>query len=64
MKNTLSVTRGEVGEVNGGGEEGGRVFRNNYKGHMDKSKGGCIQGREVGMAGDGGVVGVNADNCA
>ena len=34
---------------------GGRVFRNNYKGHMDKTKGGLWQhGREVGMAGVGG----------
>ena len=34
---------------------GGRVFRNNYKGHMDKTKGrGSKQGREVGLAGVGG----------
>ena len=32
----------------------GRVFRNNYKGHMDKTKGSWKQGREVGMAGVGG----------
>ena len=32
----------------------GRVFRNNYKGHMDKTKVGWNQGREVGMAGVGG----------
>ena len=32
---------------------GGRVFRNNSKGHMDKTKGGWEQGREVGMAGVG-----------
>ena len=40
---------------------GGRVFIKNYKGHMDKTKGGWKQGREVGLA----VVvgGVNADNC-
>ena len=41
----------------------GRVFRNNYKGHMDKTKG-EVEGREVGWAG---VVGewweVNAENC-
>ena len=37
--------------------KGGRVFRNNYKGHMDKIKGGGDQGREVGMAGVGGIVG-------
>ena len=36
--------------------KGGSVFRNNYKGHMDKTKEGCNQGREVGMAGVGGVV--------
>ena len=30
---------------------GGRVFRNNYKRHMDKTKGGAgKQGREVGLA--------------
>ena len=34
--------------------EAGRVFRNNYKGHMDKTKVGWKQGREVGMAGVGG----------
>ena len=34
------------------GGKGGRVFRNNYKGHKDKTKGwGWNQGREVGMAG-------------
>ena len=45
------------------GVKGGRVFRNNYKGHMDKTKVGWKEGREVGMAGVGEVVGVNADNC-
>ena len=31
--------------------KGESVFRNNYKGHMDKTKGsGWNQGREVGMA--------------
>ena len=29
----------------------GRVFRNNYKGHMVKTKGGWKQEREVGLAG-------------
>ena len=29
---------------------GGRVFRNNYKGHMDKTNRGWNQGRELGMA--------------
>ena len=38
------------------GGKRGRVFRNNYKGHMDKNKGRWKQGREVGMAGVGGVV--------
>ena len=33
---------------------GERVFRNNYKGHMDKTKGAWDQRREVGMAGVGG----------
>ena len=33
-----------------GGKEG-RVFRNNYRGHMDKTKVGWDQGKEVGMAG-------------
>ena len=33
------------------GENEGRDFRNNYKGHMDKIKGGWSQGREVGMPG-------------
>ena len=32
----------------------GRVFRNNYKGHMDKTKGGWNQRREVGVGGVGG----------
>ena len=32
----------------------GRVFRNNYEGHMDKTKEGWKQGREVGVAGVGG----------
>ena len=36
---------------------GRRVFRNNYKGHMDKTKWGWNQGREVGMAGIGEEVG-------
>ena len=31
--------------------KGGRVFRNNYKGHMYKTKGSWNQGREVQMAG-------------
>ena len=32
----------------------GRVFRNNYKGLMDKTKRGWNQGRKGGMAGVGG----------
>ena len=36
-----------------GGKEG-RDFRNNYKGHMDKTKEWWNQGREVGRAGVGG----------
>ena len=32
---------------------GERVFRSNYKGHMNKTKGGWNQGWEVGMAGVG-----------
>ena len=39
-----------------GGKWGG-VFRNNYKGHMDKTKGEWDQGKELGMAGVGAVVG-------
>ena len=34
--------------------KGGRVFRNKYKGHMDKTKMGGDQGRDMGMAGVGG----------
>ena len=47
IKNNLTATRGEVGGDNGG--EGGRVFRNSYKGHMDKTKeeGGSKGGRWV-----------------
>ena len=38
-------------ERDNGRVEGGRVFRKNYKGHMDKTKGGWKQGREVGWLG-------------
>ena len=41
-----------------------RVFRKNYKGHMDKTKVGWKQGREVGMAAGRGWGRVNADNCS
>ena len=34
------------------GGKRGRVFRNNYKGHMDKTKGGGIR-RKMGMTGVG-----------
>ena len=44
--------------------KGRRVFRNNYKGHMDKTKGGWDRRGEVGMAGVGGKRWrENADNC-
>ena len=33
------------------GRKWGRVFRNYYKGHMDKTKEVWNQGRELGMAG-------------
>ena len=36
------------------GGNGGKVFRNIYKGHRDKTKGGWDRGWEVGMAGVGG----------
>ena len=40
-----------------GGGGGRRVFRNNYKGHMDNTKEGWNQGSELGMARVGGVLG-------
>ena len=43
---------------------GRRVFRNCYKGHMDKTKGeGRSRGRREVWLGWGGVAGGNADNC-
>ena len=49
IKNKLTITRGELG-----GDNGRKVFRNNYKGQMDKTKGkGWKQGREVDLAGGG-----------
>ena len=39
------------------GEEGRRVFRNIYKGHMDKTKGGGSKGRRWVWLGWGQVVG-------
>ena len=46
VKNNLTISRGE-----GEGVVGRRVFRNHYKGHMDKTKGegGCKGGRWVWM---------------
>ena len=38
---------------------GGKVFRNNYKGHMDKTKAGRIKGGKWGWLG----WGENKDNC-
>ena len=35
------------------GEKKGSIFRDNYKGHMDKTNGGQDHGWEVGMAGVG-----------
>ena len=50
----MGVLEREQGERDIQKEEG-KVFRNNYKGHMDKTKGGgWNQGRKVGMAGVGG----------
>ena len=46
-----------MGGVNGG--KGGRVLRNMYKGHMDKTKGGKIEGRKQGWVG----WGENGNNC-
>ena len=46
------------------GVKGGMVFRNSHKGHMDKTKVGWNQGREMGMVGVWGAeVGGKADNC-
>ena len=43
---------------------GSRVFRNYYKGHMDKNKGGgWKQGREGDLGGVGEVVRRDAGNC-
>ena len=49
--NYLTVTEGRWEGIMGG--KGGRVFCNNYEGHMDRTKngGGWKQGREVWMAG-------------
>ena len=54
IKNNLTVIKGEVGDDNG--REGGSVFRNNYKGHMDKTKGRALEVGDI-WGGLGGVVG-------
>ena len=41
-----------MGGDNGG--KGGRVFRNNYKAHMDKTKGGGSKGGKDGLGGESG----------
>ena len=45
------------------GGRGRRVFRNNYKGHMDKTKVAWNQGRKVGRAGVGERWEEKAENC-
>ena len=59
VKNNLTIARG-----GGEGIVGRRVFRNYYKGHMDKTKGegGSKGGRWVWL-GSGREEGENADNC-
>ena len=47
-KNKLIVTRGKGEGIMA--EKGSRVFRNKYKGYMDKTKWGWDQGWEVGMS--------------
>ena len=61
IKNNLTVTRGA-----GEGIMEGRVFRNNNKEHMEKTKeagDGSKGGRWVWLGWGGAVVVVNADNC-
>ena len=43
--------------------KGGRDFRNNYEGHMDKTGGGVELEEGGGNCWGGGVGGVNVDNC-
>ena len=59
VKKNLTIARGE-----GEGTVGRRVFRNYYKGHMDKTKwgSGSTRGRWVGL-GWGKGWGEKADNC-
>ena len=52
--------RGERGGDDGG--KGSRVYRNNYKGHMDNKQGGRKWGKKVGRVGVGGRGG-KAENC-
>ena len=54
IKKKLTVTKGDLGGVNG--RKGERIFRNNCKGHMDKTKGQWNQERVMGMVGVGGGV--------
>ena len=61
IKKKWTVTRGEMGEVVRG--KGWRVFRNNYKGHMDKTKEGWNQGRRWGWLGWGAEERGKAENC-
>ena len=49
LRNKLTVTGEEVGGDKGG--KAGRVLRNNYKGHMDKTKEGGIMGGRWGWLG-------------
>lgn len=44
------------------GSKGGRDFRNNYIGHMDRTEVGWNQGRDVVMWWGRGGVGGNSDN--
>ena len=46
-----------------GKRKGGRVFRNNYKGHMDETKGGRIKCGKWGGVGWGEWWGENGDHC-
>ena len=62
IKNKLIVTRGEVRGIMV--RKGGRVFRNNYKGHMDKTKVGVESRVGSGDGCSGGERwGKNEDNC-
>ena len=58
IKNKLTETRGEVGGMVMRKTRGRNMgkSRNMYKGHMDKAKGGRIEGGRWGWLGCGGVV--------